>query len=95
MGEDVTNELVDWFNAVDATYQAQLRELNDLNFERFRSELRAELRAESASIRAEIAILRTEFEAKLDSKTANLRADLIKWMFAFWIATVAVQMAFK
>lgn len=26
-GEDVTNELVDWFNSVDATYRADLREI--------------------------------------------------------------------
>ncbi len=25
----------DWFNAVDATYRADLRELNELNFQRF------------------------------------------------------------
>lgn len=49
-GDEVTNELVNWFNAVDETYRNQLRELNDLNWERFRSELRAE----GASIRAEM-----------------------------------------
>ena len=35
LGEDVTNELVDWFNAVDATYRNDLRQLNELNFQRF------------------------------------------------------------
>ena len=35
LGEQVTNELVDWFNAVDATYRSELRELNELNFARF------------------------------------------------------------
>ena len=49
-GDEVTNELVNWFNAVDETYRNQLRELNELNWERFRSELRAE----GASIRAEM-----------------------------------------
>jgi hypothetical protein len=49
-GDEVTNELVNWFNAVDETYRSQLRELNELNWERFRSELRAE----GASIRAEM-----------------------------------------
>ena len=38
-GEDVTNELVNWFNAVDATYRADLRELNELNFARFDARL--------------------------------------------------------
>ncbi len=30
---------VNWFNAVDATYQADLRELNELNFARFEAKL--------------------------------------------------------
>jgi len=38
-GQDVTYELVDWFNSVDATYRAELRELNDLNFARFDAKL--------------------------------------------------------
>lgn len=35
LGDDVANELVDWFNMVDSTYRADLRELNQLNFARF------------------------------------------------------------
>jgi hypothetical protein len=31
---------VDWFNAVDATYRSDLRELNELNFSRFDAGLR-------------------------------------------------------
>ena len=38
-GETVTNELVDWFNAVDATYRSDLREVNELNFARFDAKL--------------------------------------------------------
>ena len=29
LGDDITNELVDWFNMVDATYRSELRELNE------------------------------------------------------------------
>ncbi len=39
LGEDVANELVDWFNAVDATYRTDLRELNELNLARFDAKL--------------------------------------------------------
>ncbi|MGH7651128.1 MAG: hypothetical protein ACREMS_04730 [Gemmatimonadaceae bacterium] len=35
LGDDVANELVEWFNLVDATYRFDLRELNELNFARF------------------------------------------------------------
>ncbi|HEX5962854.1 MAG TPA: hypothetical protein VFY42_03975 [Gemmatimonadales bacterium] len=69
LGEDVANELVDWFNAVDLTYRADLRELNELNFARF-----------DAKLEQRVAELRAEFH--------NLRADLLKWMFGFWISTV-------
>ena len=31
LGDDVANELVAWFNAVDLTYRTDLRELNELN----------------------------------------------------------------
>ncbi len=39
LGEEIANELVDWFNQVDATYRSDLRQLNDLNFERFSATL--------------------------------------------------------
>ena len=39
LGEDAANELVEWFNQVDATYRADLRELNELNFARFDAKL--------------------------------------------------------
>ena len=55
LGEDVANELVDWFNAVDSR-TANLRELNELNFARFDAKLEQRL----AELRAE---LRTEFHA--------------------------------
>ena len=51
LGEDVANELVDWGNdrrecfqrQVDATYRADLRELNELNYARFEAKLEQRL----------------------------------------------------
>jgi hypothetical protein len=73
LGEDVANELVDWFNAVDLTYRADLRELNELNFARF-----------DARLEQRLAELRLEFKQEL----AGLRVDLIRWMFGFWVTTL-------
>ena len=95
LGEDVANELVDWFNAVDLTYRNDLRELNELNFARFDArleqrlaELRAELRQELAELRAElrteIAGLRLEFRTELQ----QVRTELLRWMFGFWVTTL-------
>jgi hypothetical protein len=80
LGEDVANELVDWFNAVDLTYRADLRELNELNFARFDAKLEQRLAELRADLRQEIAELRTEVH--------GLRGDLLRWMFGFWVSTV-------
>ena len=61
LGDDVANELVEWFNLVDATYRSDLRELNELNFERFR----AEMRAGFAELRAEIAQMETRLTKRM------------------------------
>ncbi len=39
LGEEIASELVDWFNSVDATYRADLHEVNELNFARFEAKL--------------------------------------------------------
>jgi hypothetical protein len=47
--EDIANELVDWFSAMDLTYRTDLPELNELNFARFVAKLEqrlAEFRSE-------------------------------------------------
>ena len=46
---------------MDATYRADLRELNELNFARF--------------------------DAKLEQRLAQVKSDLVKWMFVFWAPT--------
>jgi hypothetical protein len=76
-GEEVTNELVNWFNAVDATYRADLRELNELNFARFDAKLGERL----TQLRAELKI---EFSERLRA----LETRLLRWMLGFWISTL-------
>ncbi|NIM52830.1 MAG: hypothetical protein GTN62_15260 [Gemmatimonadales bacterium] len=58
-GDEIANELVEWFNQVDATYRSDLRELNELNFARF--DAKAEQRA-------------VELEAKFDQRIGALEA---------------------
>lgn len=72
LGDDVANELVNWFNAVDESYRNQLRELNELNWERFRSELRAE----GASIRAEMDKRFAEMDKRLDARFTAIETRL-------------------
>ena len=57
LGDDIADELVDWFNAVDATYRSDLKETNDLNWERLDSRLKyvdAHLDSRIDSLRAEL-----------------------------------------
>ncbi len=100
LGEDVANELVEWFNAVDATYRSDLRELNELNFARFDAKLEqratqldAKIDQRFGEVRAEMregfAGLRTDMEA--------LKAELLKWMFgtifAAWATLLGAMIA--
>src|SRR5947207_3898773 len=59
-GDDIANELVEWFNAVDATYRSDLRELNELNFARFDAKLEQRIAEVKSELRQEIGALRTE-----------------------------------
>jgi len=121
LGEDVANELVDWFNAVDATYKTDLRDLIEVQAQRFdakleqrlaetRADLRTEMHAGFAQLRTEMgalagelrtemvsgsAALRTEMGvgfAQARTEMANLRAELIKWMFLFWLGSVGATL---
>jgi hypothetical protein len=87
-GEQITNELVDWFNAVDATYRADLRELNELNFARFDSKLEQRMSALEAKLERRMSALETKLEQRvstiefekrmsaMDVKFADLRTEL-------------------
>ena len=103
LGEGVANELVEWFNSVDATYRSDLRELNELNFARFRAEMEGRFAASDAKLEQLVSELRAEFarlryETKADNAAvrqdmrdsiSSLRAELIKWSFVFF-ATAAL-----
>src|SRR5216110_3309091 len=76
-GDELTNELVDWFNNVDATYRADLRELNELNFGRFDAKLEALEGRFDSKLEA--------LQGRLEARMAAFEARIIKWMFLFWV----------
>jgi hypothetical protein len=49
-GDEIAGEFVDWFNAVDSTYQHQIREINELNWQRFKSDLDARFAVSDAKL---------------------------------------------
>ena len=82
-GERVTNELVDWFNQVDATYRNELREQNEANYARFEAkleqrvaELRAEFKTGLAELRTELRSSIGELRAEIAQLRGEFRADI-------------------
>jgi hypothetical protein len=68
-GDELTNELVEWFNSVDATYQSDLRELNENNFARFDAKLEQRIAGVEAKIEG--------LEARLDARIAGLDGKIV------------------
>jgi hypothetical protein len=77
LGDKVVDELVGLLNDVDAAFKAEMRELNEQNYRRFEERLERRL---------------TELGAELRTEMADLKAELIKWMFLFWLGTVATML---
>lgn len=89
-GDEIANDLVEWFNQVDATYRQELREQNDLNWGRVEArmgELETRIDARMGELRAEFHQEVTGLRADLNVGLERLRSDLIKWMFLFWTGT--------
>ncbi len=91
-GDEIANELVEWFNQVDATYRTELRELNELNFARFDAKLEQRI----AELRAELATLEGRLLARLgvvEGRFGTLEGRLVRWMFLFWVASLSTSIA--
>ena len=72
---------------MDATYRADLRDLNELNFARFDAKMEqrlAELNALLDRLEGRFEQLRSDVRAQL----ADQRSELLKWMVLFWAGTV-------
>lgn len=81
LGDDVTNELVEWLNSVDASYRQEFRDLFDAHFGRFDARLQQGL----AELRGEV----KEDVARLDARIEAQGSKLIAWSFGFWVANLA------
>jgi hypothetical protein len=79
LGDKVVDELVGLLNDMDATFGAELWDLNEQNFRRFDAKLEQRIAELGSELRVEI---------------ASLKAELIKWMFLFWLGTVATMLGF-
>ena len=71
LGEDVTNELVEWLNSVDATYRSEFRDLFEAHFGRFEARLQQGL----AEVRGEFGERMARLEARLVQGLGELRGE--------------------
>ena len=72
---------------MDATYRADLRELNEMNWARFDAKLEQRV----SEIRSEM----QTFKAEVRGDLKELKADIIKWMFLFWAGTAFAGLLFR
>ena len=94
---------MEWFNAVDATYRSDVRAIADAQSARIDAQmgqLRAELRQEIGELRSEMRIgfasVGDKFQAmepRTDAKLERLKAEMLRWMLAFWVGTVGAILA--
>ena len=82
LGEQVATELVDWFNAVDATYKAELRDMNELNFARFDAKVGQRF--------AEFDQRFAEFEARIERRFS----EQTRFLYLAWATLMAAVIGF-
>jgi enoyl reductase-like protein len=85
LGDELATELVDWFNAVDATYRSDLDRLNELNFARFDAKLEQRFAEQDAKWERRFSQLDAKWEqrfaqqdAKMEQRMAHLEILLEK-----------------
>ena len=82
---EATGELVEYLNTIDATHRGELERLNDLNWSRVESRI--------AQVESRLNQLETRLDDRLDKRLAELKAELLKWMFVFWVGTIGTVIA--
>ena len=90
----MVDELVGLPNNMDATFRAELRELNDQKFPRFEAKLEQRISGLGAELRTDMAALGAEITASgagLRTEMVGVAAELITWMFLFWLGTLATM----
>ena len=89
-GDEIANDLVEWFNQVDATYRQELREQNDLNWGRVEARIgqgearmearisqgEARLEARLGQVESRMVEMETRLRSEFHQELTGLRADM-------------------
>ena len=92
LDEAVTNELVDWFNQVDAAYKFDLREINEKNFARFDAKLEQRFAESDAKAERRLAEFRDDMRKTELSLERALR-EQTRFFFLAWAVLLASNIA--
>jgi len=76
-GDKIADELVNWFNQVDATYRSEFKDLFKAHFSGLEAKLEQRF---------------TESDARWERRVAELKTGLILWMFGFWTASTFIML---
>ena len=106
-GDDLTNELVNWMNQVDATYRTEFRDLFEVHFGRFDAKLEQRVAQLDAKFDQRVTQLDAKFEQRvtqlearldqrmeqLETRIERMKSELLRWSFLFWIGTLGTVVA--
>lgn len=88
LGDEIANELVEWFNQVDATYRSDLKEINERNFALFD----ARLEQRFAQFDTRFAQMETH-QAQFETRVERSLKEHTRWMLAAWATQMAAILA--
>lgn len=75
LGEQASKDLINLFDQTTKATKEKVLETTADRIERHLTDFKAEVKVEIAGVKAEV---------------SNVKADLIKWIFVFWIGQIAV-----
>ena len=95
-GDELTDELVNCLNSIEASYRAELRDLFNAHFGRFEEKLERRL----LDTKAELGITKAELGIKIEQLRVELhstKADVLKWSLGLWVpvALAVIGLYFK
>jgi len=84
-GDELTNELVNWMNMVDAAYRSDFRELFEVHFGRFDAKLEQRV--------AQLEARMDRHAAQVDAKLERMKVEILRWNILMWITTLGTVVA--
>jgi hypothetical protein len=102
-GDEIADEVVNWFNTLDTNSRSDLREINELNFARFDAKLEQRFAEQEVRMEKRFAEIEKRFvvlEAKLDTRLSDVQTVMersmkehARWMQLSWGVVIATLVA--